>query len=371
MFKEFDPLNEKVFRIMDNDGKIINKKWITEIDDKELIKTYRFMRFLRIADEMTVSYQRQGRMYTYPPNFGQEAISAAAGLVMRKKDWLVPAFRELGAWLSKGAKLSDVFLYFGGREEGNLFSGAQNFLPSSVPVGSQLLHATGIGYALNLKKEKSIVYVFIGDGGTSEGDFHEALNFGGLWKVPVIYIVQNNQYAISVPVEKQTASKSIAIKSIAYGIKGIKVDGNDLLAMYSALRHSTDLILSGNGPILIEAETYRRGAHTTSDDPTLYRTSQEEEKWSKSDPIDRMKKFLSSKGLIDEKSEKKIDEQYKNEVEQQFSIYENYPAYKLEDVFKYNYEEIPSDLKKQNIEYTRFLKWKEARHANNEHGSGN
>jgi pyruvate dehydrogenase E1 component alpha subunit len=361
MFRKFDPLKDKMLQVMDDEGNVIEPGLKPGISDEDVVEAYKLMQFARTADVMAVSFQRQGRMYTYPPNLGQEAISAAAGKIMRKQDWLVPAFRELGAWISKGAKLRDIYLYWGGYEDGSLFSGAPHFLPSAVPIASQLPHAVGIGFAIKYKKEDSVVFAFVGDGGTSEGDFHEALNFAGVWKVPVLFIVQNNQYAISVPVKKQTASKNLALKSAAYGIKGVKVDGNDFFAMYRALSEAFEYARKGNGPVLIEALTFRRGAHTTSDDPTLYRTEAEEKKWEAKDPIKRLRGYLVSQKLWKEKDDEPLLEQYKKEVEKEFSFYENYPPYKLEDVFKFHFKEMPADLKKQQVEYEKYLNWMEAR----------
>ncbi|MDD3739799.1 MAG: thiamine pyrophosphate-dependent enzyme, partial [Bacteroidales bacterium] len=267
MFKEYEPINKKMFQIIDNDGKIINKKHMPEISDELVLKAYKDMLFARTADQMIVSYQRQGRIYTYPPNYGQEAISGAVAQIMRNEDWLVPAFREMGAYIAKGASLKEIFLYFMGYEDGVNFKKAKNFLPYSVPIASQLVHAAGIGYEIKYRKKDQVVFTFVGDGGTSEGDFHEALNFAGVWKAPVVFIVQNNQYGISTPFRVQTASDGIAIKSYAYGIKGIQVDGNDFFAMYKAVKESFEHAKAGNGPVLIEAVTYRKGAHTTSDDP--------------------------------------------------------------------------------------------------------
>ena len=198
-----------------------------EISDERLVKAFKDMLFARTADLMAVSYQRQGRMFTYPPNFGQEAISGGMAIVMRDQDWLVPAFRELGAWLAKGASLRDIFLYFMGYEEGTVFRGANNMVPISVPIASQIVHAAGIGYAINYNKKDEVVYAVVGDGGTSEGDFAEGLNFAAVWNAPVVYIVQNNQFAISVPFKKQTRSINIAVKGIAFGVDSIKVDGNE------------------------------------------------------------------------------------------------------------------------------------------------
>ena len=340
IIEEYNPIDNKLFQVIDNEGKIINNKWFPKLKDEEIVKVYKSMLFARTADQMAVSYQRQGRMYTYPPNYGQEAILGAAGMVMREDDWLVPAFRELGAYLAKGAKLKDLFLYFMGYEDGTAFRGVKNIVPINVPIASQLPHATGIGYAIKYKstvhspqstgdspqstvhspqstgdspqstvhspqstddrqqKYSEIVFAFVGDGGTSEGDFHEALNFAAVWKVPVIFIIQNNQFAISVPISKQTASKNLAIKAIAYGMPGVKTDGNDLFAMYQVLKEASEYCKQGKGPVLVEALTYRKGAHTTSDDPTKYRSKDEEEMWDKTYPLKRLKLFLVNKNLM-------------------------------------------------------------------------
>jgi len=364
MFKEYDPIKKQIFRLMDDDGKIINKEWMPEIENERLVKAYKDMLFSRVADLQIVSYQRQGRIYTYPPNYGQEAISGAAGAIIKKSDWMVPAFREIGTMMAKGVSLKEIFLYYMGYEEGSNFKNADFVLPVSVPIASQLIHATGIGYAIKYKGEKKVVFAFVGDGGTSEGDFHEAVNFAGVWKVPVIFIIQNNQYGISTPVRMQTASESLAIKAVAYGVKGIQVDGNDFFAMYKALEESSKACLNGDGPILIEAVTYRKGAHTTSDDPTKYRSKEEEMEWDNRDPLKRLKSYLMSKKLWNEKEEEKLLLQYREEVDRQFIEAENFGPYNKEDVFIHHYSEMPDDLLEQMNQYDRFLQWKESRISN-------
>lgn len=356
MLKEYQAEKRKIFRVMDDDGNIINEKHFPRIEDKEIVRRYRDMLFARTADLMIVSYQRQGRIFTYPLNYGQEAIAVGAAGVISKEDWLVPAFRELALWLEKGADLKDILLYYMGYEDGSKFSGAENMLPLSVPIASQLSHATGIAYALKYQGKKDVVFTFVGDGGTSTGEFHEALNFAGVWKVPVIFVVQNNQYAISVPFSKQTASESIAIKSLAYGMPGIQVDGNDYFAMHRSLQEARNYCMNGNGPILIEAVTYRKGAHTTSDDPTKYRSQVEEEEWDKKDPLKRLQSYLVSKELWVKEDENKLIDQYKQEIDRIFVEAENYPAYPLEDVFKYMYNETPSDLLHQKAAHEKYLK---------------
>lgn len=358
MFNEYNPIDKKVFQIIDDKGKVINKAMMPVISDEKLLKAYKDMLFARTADLQIVSYQRQGRIYTYPPNYGQEAISGAVGAIIGENDWLVPAFREMGAMLAKGVTLKELFLYFMGYEDGSKFQNAKKTLPISVPISSQLLHAAGIGYEIKYNKKDEVVFAFVGDGGTSEGDFHEAINFAGVWKVPVVFIIQNNQYGISTPTRMQTASESLAIKAVAYGVKGIKVDGNDYFAMFKAVEESVKACKSGEGPVLIEAVTYRKGAHTTSDDPTKYRTKEEEQQWESKDPLRRLKLYLEAKKLWNDKEEEKILPQYKEEVDRQFIEAENYGPYPKEDVFKYLYAEMPDDLKEQEKEYERFLQWK-------------
>ncbi|MBN2745621.1 MAG: pyruvate dehydrogenase (acetyl-transferring) E1 component subunit alpha [Bacteroidales bacterium] len=359
MFEEYNPLDNKIFRIIDNSGKVKNKKHFPEIDSKEVVEAYKKMLFARTADLLTVNYQRQGRIFTYPPNYGQEAIHAGVASVIRHEDWLVPAFREVGVMLAKGVTLKEIFLYYMGNEDASRFQNANNVLPVSVPIASQLIHAVGIGYEIKLNKKKEVVYTFVGDGGTSEGDFHEALNFAGVWGVPVVFIIQNNQYGISTPTSIQTASINLAVKSVAYGIKGIKVDGNDFFAMHAAVKQAHEYALEEGKPVLIEALTYRKGPHTTSDDPTKYRTAEEEKEWDKTDPLKRLKMWLEDQKLVDWDEESLIED-YKKEADRQFVEAENYHPYPVEDVFKYQYVEMPEDLKEQQRNYEKFLKWQES-----------
>lgn len=360
IFKEFNPLDDKMLRIIDNDGKVVNQDLMPDLDDETIVKAYKEMLFERVADEMAVSYQRQGRMYTFPPNQGQEAIHIAAGMNMKEEDWLVPAFRELGVMLARGVTMKEIFLYYNGNEQGSNFANAKKVLPISISIGTQFQHAAGIGYSIKYQKLDDVVFPFIGDGGTSTGDFNEALNFATVWDAPVVFTIQNNQYAISVPVSKQTKSINLAVKSVAYGMKGIKVDGNDFFAMYLAYKEAAQHARSGKGPVLIEALTYRRGAHTTSDDPTKYRTKEEEEKWGLADPLLRLKKYMDDKGIWKEDEEKLIAE-YKKEVDKQFLEAENFGPYPLNEVFDFMYTDMPEDLKRQKAEYEQFLNWKENR----------
>ncbi len=359
MFDAYHPAKQKRFQILDESGTIINPDYLPKMSDNEMVNAYKAMVFARVADQKAISYQRQGRMYTYPPSQGQEAIAVGSGLVVRENDWMVPSYRELGAYFAKGGTLNDILLYWGGREEGSTFPGAKNMLPIAVPIASQVLHAVGIGYALKYKGKADAVFCYFGDGGTSEGDFHEGLNFAGVWKAPVVFICSNNQYAISMPTEKQTAAQSIAIKSMGYGMPGIQVDGNDFFAMYAAATAAAEHARSGQGPVLIEAITYRLGAHTTADDPTKYRTKDEEQKWEKREPLHRLRTFLAAKGLWDPANDAPLREAFSKKIDEDFRKIENMPEYKVEDIFKYHYAEMPKDLQKQMQEHLKFLEWYE------------
>ncbi len=344
---KYKPIDNKIFSLIDDEGKPLDKKWQPSLSKDAIIKAYKDLLFERTADYMAISYQRQGRMFTYPPNLGQEAIHIASGMVLKNEDWLVPAFRELGAWLAKGVSLKEIFLYFKGNEDGSRFQAANRMLPVSVPIASQLVHAAGIGYAMNYKQEKAAVFAYVGDGGTSEGDFHEALNFAAVWNAPVVFIVQNNQFAISVPLRMQTKSINLAVKGVAYDVPSIVVDGNDLFAMYEVLEYARNHAISGKGPMLIEAKTFRVGAHTTSDDPTKYRTKEEEEAWAIKDPLKRLKGYIAHNKLHDFANENALIAEFKKKIDAEFEAAEQHGDYKLDDVFGYMYEELPSELKRQ------------------------
>ncbi|TFG61736.1 MAG: pyruvate dehydrogenase (acetyl-transferring) E1 component subunit alpha [Spirochaetales bacterium] len=360
LLQDAELLRDETYQCLDDEGVPVDPAWESPLTGETVTEAYRRMLYARTADLMAVSYQRQGRMFTYPPNLGQEAAAVAAGMVIRKEDWLVPAFRELGTWLARGVTMKEIFLFYRGNEDGSRFVNAPNTLPITVPIASQLPHAVGLGFALNYREKKAAVFAFTGDGGTSEGDFHEALNFAAVWKVPVVFIIQNNQFAISVPVRKQTASVNLAVKALAYGMKGCKADGNDFFAMHSALSAARDYAIGGGGPVLIEAVTFRKGAHTTYDDPRLYRTKELEDFWEKKDPLARLAKYLVSKGLWNKKTEEALLKDYRQDIDRQFSEAESWGPYRLEDVFSHMYADMPAELKTQKRDYEKFLAWKES-----------
>ena len=353
--QQYGPLQGKMLQIIDENGNLVQPDLVPKRQDEEWLNAYKTMLKTRSADNKALQLQRQGRMLTYAPNTGQEAAQVGSAEAMAKGDWLVPAFRELGAWLTRGVDLERVYLYWYGNEFGSQFPEDVRVLPISVPIGSQLQHGVGIAMASNIKGEKDVTVAYIGDGGTSIGDFSEALNFAGVFGAPVVFIIQNNQYAISVSRQKQTRAETLVQKAVAAGIPGILVDGNDLMAMYAATKEAIDRARDGGGPTLIEAYTYRLGAHTTSDDPTKYRADEEVETWQVKDPIKRMKAYLIEKGVWSEEDDRKLIEQYDEEALEIFRKVEASGETKLEDIFKYHFETMPPHLKEQYDAYVQYL----------------
>lgn len=347
IFENHNPLEGKVFQILDKTGKVVNENYYKDIDSNLLLKMYRCMVLSRIQDEWALKFQRQGRMLTFAPTLGQEGLQVASMAACREDDWLVPAFRSNAAWLYKGLPMKNIFLYWCGNEMGSKIPDHINMLPIVVPIGTQFNHATGVGMSFRYTKEDKVVVTYIGDGGTSEGEFYEGINFAGVMNAPVIFIIQNNQFAISTSVESQTKAKTLAQKGIAAGIPSIKVDGNDIFAMYFATKEAVENARSGNGPSLIEAVTYRQGPHTTADDPTIYRTEEKHLDGMSKDPIIRTKNFLIEKGILTEKDEEKIREESKKTVFEEFEKAEQENITPLEDIFKYTYKEMTDNLKEQ------------------------
>ncbi|MDD1770978.1 MAG: pyruvate dehydrogenase (acetyl-transferring) E1 component subunit alpha [Methanomassiliicoccales archaeon] len=347
LIDDFDPLEGKMLQVIDKDGNVASPELEPSLDNELLLRGYRTMLLARFADEKAVRLQRQGRLGAYPSSRGQEASQVGPAMVLEKSDWLVWAFRELGALLWHGVPLQQQYLYWMGNEEGNHFAEGTNVTPSAVPVGSQIPHAVGIAYASKYRGEKSFVLCYFGDGGSSEGDFHEALNFAGVFKTPNVFLCQNNQWAISLPREKQTAAKTIAQKAVAYGFPGIQVDGNDVLALYIATKEAADRARAGEGPTLIESYTYRMGDHTTSDDATRYRNKEELKYWSDRDPIKRFRIYLTNKGLWSDAKEKEAAAECDRLVEEAVKQAEAHPLPVLEDIFRYTYAEMNADLDEQ------------------------
>ena len=292
--------------ILDSDGNL-DSALEPEIAPEEIKRLYRAMLLGRRFDERMLRLQRQGRIGTFAPIKGQEAAQIGSAAILRRTDWLVPSFRETAAMLWRGWTMEKVLLFFAGYLEGGQPAPDQRDLPICIPVGTQLPHAVGLAYAAQYRGDDAVVMVYCGDGATSEGDFHEAMNFAGVWHLPLVFLVQNNQWAISIPLKKQTHSRTIAQKALAYGFPGLQVDGNDLLAVYAASYEAVERARRGDGPTLIECVTYRLGMHTTSDDPTKYRSAEEVAAWERKDPLTRMGAYLQKRNLLDAGLEEQID----------------------------------------------------------------
>lgn len=329
------------------------------VSDKNVLKElYSVMVRTRAFDRKAIALQRTGKMGTYAPINGQEAISTAIGHAMRKEDVLVPYYRDYAAQFQRGVKMSEILAYWGGDERGSQFACNSEDLPICVPIASQCLHAAGVAFAFKYREEARVAVVCVGEGGTSEGDFYEAMNVAGTWNLPVVFIVNNNQWAISVPLSKQTASQTIAQKAIAAGFDGIQIDGNDVIACRQVIGDAIEKARRGEGPTLIEALTYRLCDHTTADDATRYQPCEEVEQAKLKEPISRFKHYLEKNQIWDEQQEKNLINQSSKAVEEAVNEYQNRPPQPITSIFDYHYAELPEYLVEQ-----RAIAMEEADHA--------
>lgn len=363
-----------LFHVLNVDG-TVEKALEPKITDDGLVLMYRTMVLNRILDERMLTLQRQGRIGFYLTSTGEEATHVASAYAMKKSDWIFPAYREPGAALLRGFDLHKyICQLFGnaddtvlGRQMPNHFSAREiGFVSISSPTGTQIPQAVGAAWAAKIRGDDMVALTFFGEGTTSQGDFHTALNFAGVFKVPVIFFCRNNQYAISVPSKIQTAAKSIAVKAVAYGIEGIQVDGNDVLAIYEATRRARERARKGEGPTLIEGLTYRRGAHSSSDDPRRYREDAEVEAWIKKDPIDRLRRYMERRGIWDAKR----DETYRSETTDAIAAAlekaEKVGPPAVETMFDDVFASLPPHLEREKSEY---LAWRAANpNRNGGHG---
>lgn len=344
LIDDFDPLKGEMFRILDEEGNA-DGDLLPRMSKSLMLKAYRTMLLTRLADDKAVKLQRQGRLGAYPPSKGQEASQVGPAMALKDEDWLVWAFREMGALLWKGVPLGTLYLYWMGNELGNVYPEGVRVTPSVVPVGSQVPHAVGIAYASRLRGERSVTLTYFGDGATSEGEFHEGLNFSGVLRTPNVFVCQNNQFAISTRRARQTASPTIAQKALAYGFPGILVDGNDVLAMYVAAKEAVERARKGGGPTLIESYTYRLSDYTTSDDWRKYRSKEEVAEWERKDPLKRFEAFLVARGVL--KDKEALVKELGEIVEGAAAEAEAVPAPSRSDVFVHTYAEMPNYLRRQ------------------------
>jgi pyruvate dehydrogenase E1 component alpha subunit/2-oxoisovalerate dehydrogenase E1 component alpha subunit len=357
LFSEQDP-DIALTRVLRDDG-TADPALGSVMSDEQLLLAYRHMRRLRLLDERMVVLQRQGRVGFYGAAHGQEAVPIATGLVLEKDDWVYQALREQSVMLVRGFPLDKfVAQVFG--NSGDVLKGRQmpshpsgrevNHVSWSSCIGPQLTHAVGTAWAMKLRRSSSVAVGFCGDGATSQGDFHEAMNFAAVFKVPAVLVCQNNHWSISVPTSRQTVTRTIAMKARAYGIPGVRVDGNDVLAVYHVMKEAIGRARRGEGPTFVEAFTYRMGAHSTSDDPTRYRDPAEVEAWAKKDPLDRLRKHLAHRGLVSDDGDKALEKELIAEVAAAVQRVEALPPPPRSSVLEDVYAEMPWHLKEQMAE---------------------
>ncbi|WP_153503320.1 pyruvate dehydrogenase (acetyl-transferring) E1 component subunit alpha [Cumulibacter manganitolerans] len=302
------PPTGRPITLIDADGHAADSDQLKLPDEQVLVGLFEAMVIGRRFDQQATALTKQGRLAVYPSSRGQEACQVAAARVLRAEDWLFPTYRDSVALVSRGLPPLEVLTLLAGDWHCGYDPIERRTAPQCTPLATNGLHAVGVGHAARLRGEDSVCLVLTGDGATSEGDAHEALNFAGVWKAPVVFLIQNNGYAISVPLAKQTAAASLAYKGIGCGVPSMIVDGNDAAAVYAALELARDRAAAGEGPTLVEAITYRMEAHTNADDASRYREQSEVDAWRRRDPIDRLRIYLSDRGLLDDTAERELAE---------------------------------------------------------------
>jgi pyruvate dehydrogenase E1 component alpha subunit len=342
----------EMVQILNEEGEIVNEGDMPELSDDELKELMKRMVYTRVLDQRSISLNRQGRLGFYAPTAGQEASQLASHFALEKEDWILPGYRDVPQIFWHGLPLYKAFLFSRGHFEGNQIPEDVNVLSPQIIIGAQIIQAAGVALGLKKRGKKSVAITYTGDGGSSQGDFYEGMNFAGAYKAPAIFVVQNNQFAISVPRELQSAAKTIAQKAVAAGITGVLVDGMDPLAVYKVTKDARERAVNGEGPTLIETMTYRYGPHTMAgDDPTRYRTGDMDTEWEKKDPLVRFRKYLEKKNLWSKEEEDSVIDQAKNDIKAAIKKADEAPKQKVTDLIGFMYEELPHNLKEQMEEY--------------------
>ncbi|QJB71092.1 pyruvate dehydrogenase (acetyl-transferring) E1 component subunit alpha [Mycoplasma sp. 1654_15] len=334
-------------RFLDIDGNLIDKKVDTELTKEQLLEAYKWMVLSRQQDTYMTQLQKQGRMLSFAPNFGEEALQVASAFALTKDDWFAPAFRSNATMLALGVPIKNQLLYWNGQERGSVTPVGVNVLPVNIPIATQYSHAAGIAYAAKLQGKKIVAMSIVGNGGTGEGEFYEAMNIASIWQWPAVFTVNNNQWAISTPFKYGSGSKTISQKAEAVGIPGVIVDGNDLLASYAVIKEAVEWARQGNGPVLVEFLTWRQGVHTSSDNPRIYRTEEEEKEHEKWEPFHRIEKYLKDKNFITDEEIKKIWETSLDKVKATYEESLKELDTQLDEIFDHTYATLTQELKEQ------------------------
>jgi pyruvate dehydrogenase E1 component alpha subunit len=332
-------------------------------DPMALIPLYRAMVLTRAFDTKAVALQRTGKLGTFASSVGQEAIGVGVASAMEPGDVLFPSYRDHAAQLLRGVTMTESLLYWGGDERGSDFSVPRHDFPNCVPIGTQVCHAAGAAYAFLLRHEPRVAVAIFGDGGTSKGDFYEAMNMAGVWQAPLVLVVNNNQWAISVPRSRQSAAQTLAQKAIAAGIDGLQVDGNDVIAVHQVVHAALAKARRGDGPTLIEALSYRLGDHTTADDATRYRDAEDLSKQWAYEPLLRLRTYLMRMNVWDKAQDEQLGRACLAQVEQAVDAYLAVPPPDTSAMFDHLYETVPLAMREQLAMAQRF-----APPAGNRHG---
>ncbi|MHC4414124.1 MAG: pyruvate dehydrogenase (acetyl-transferring) E1 component subunit alpha [Planctomycetota bacterium] len=343
------------------DLQILNEQGVVDsalepiMDGGELLRVYRAMVLTRKLDLRMLTMQRQGEMGTFAPGYGQEATQIGQVYPLRKEDWFSPSYRSFGAQLWRGWTIEGLLVLWDGYFEGFAIPEGVNDLPFSIVVGAHVAPAVGVAMGIKIRGDDGVMVTNFGDGALSQGPVNEAFNFAAVYKAPVVFVCENNGYAISIPVEKQAGIKELARRGPGFGIPSLRVDGNDVLAMIVATTEAVQRARSGGGPSLIEAVTYRMSLHTTADDPKVYRSDDEVEQWKAKCPIARFEKYLTGKGLLDQEAVDRIGHECEQEVLEARERFRGRAHPRPREVFDYMYEQLPSWLEQQKREYLEKL----------------
>ncbi|MCF0218096.1 MAG: pyruvate dehydrogenase (acetyl-transferring) E1 component subunit alpha [Malacoplasma sp.] len=340
----------ETYSVLDIEGNITKVGYTLPLSNEDIKKSFYTMLLSRRLDEKMLKWQRQGKMLTFVPNMGEEALQVATAFSMDKDDWFAPAFRSAAVFLARGVPMSDIMLVWRGNELGNKMPENMNLLPFNIPIGTQYSHAAGIGMALNYQNKANVAYTFIGDGGTAEGEFYEALNIASLRNAQTVFCINNNQWAISTPTAKETGQIDISSKAVAAGLQWIKVDGNDLFAAVEAAKAARQYVLENKKPILVEFVTYRMGPHTTADNPRVYRTEEYEKEQEKKDPIVRLERWMTKNGLLTEAEKNQMIEKIDSDIEAAYAVMESKLNVTVNEVFDYTYKTLDESLLEQKEE---------------------